>query len=106
MYVGDAQNARGCFLVGSALTEATTDADVRAVLHDAFTGLDALFEGRIARAVEEGDLPADSDVKSLTWIAAAALNGLAVRSRAGEPLETLETWARAAARAICGPPKP
>lgn len=104
IYVGDAENARGCFLVGTALTEATTDPDIRAILHDAFAGLDVLFEARIARAVEEGDLPAGSDVKALTWIAAAALNGLAVRSRSGEPLETLEGWARAAARAICGPP--
>lgn len=105
IYVGDAENARGCFLVGTALTEATTDAEVRAVLHDAFHGLDTLFEARLARAVAEGDLPPDSDIKALTWIASAALNGLAVRSRAGEPLEALQGWAEAAARAICGPPK-
>lgn len=106
IYVGDAQNARGCFLVGTALTEATTDADVRTILHNAFGQLDALFEERLTRGLAEGELPAASDVKALTWIAAAALNGLAVRSRAGEPTETLESWARAAARAICGSPKP
>lgn len=105
IYVGDAENARGCFLVGTALTEATTDAEVRAVLRDAFHGLDALFEARLTQAAAEGDLPPGSDVKALTWIASAALNGLAVRSRAGESPETLEGWARAAARAICGPPK-
>lgn len=105
IYVGDAEHARGCFLVGTALTEATTDAEVRAILQDTFTRLDTLFEARLTRAVTDGDLPADSDVKALTWIAASALNGLAVRSRAGEAPDTLEGWARAAARAICGPPK-
>ena len=98
MYVGDAQNARGCFLVGTALTEATTDADVRAALHDAFTGLDALFEGRIARAVEEGDLPADSDPADLARYIATIIQGMAVQAAGGASREELQRVAEMALR--------
>lgn len=92
---GDGE-ARGCFVIGTALTEAVGDAEIKAILHEVMHGLDSLLAGRLARAVEEGELPADTDTAALGYLLSTALHGLAMRSRAGEPREALEGWARGA----------
>jgi len=105
IYVGDAENARGCFLVGTALADAIDDAEVREILNRSFSGMDALMTARLAKAVADGDLPAQTEVSSLGFVAMSALHGLAIRSRAGFPRETLDGWAKAAASMVCGPEK-
>lgn len=105
IYVGDAQNGRGCFLVGTALADAIDDADVREILNSSFAGMDAVMTARLEKAVADGDLPVQTDVSSLAFVAMSALHGLAIRSRAGFGKATLEGWARAAAAMVCGPEK-
>ena len=94
---------RGCFLVGTALTEAVGDATIRTPLREALQRLDAAFEVRFRRAVADGELAADSDPKALAQIAGAMLNALAVRARSGEALARLRTTAKATVRLVCGP---
>lgn len=101
IYVDDRDTGRGCFLVGTALADAIGDEDVREVLKTSFEDMDRLMAERLQRAVADGDLPADTDVPSLAFVAMSALHGLAIRSRAGVGRETLEGWARAAAAMVC-----
>ncbi|MFZ5670955.1 MAG: TetR/AcrR family transcriptional regulator [Pseudomonadota bacterium] len=104
IYVGEDDAHRGCFLIGTALTEATHDAEVREILQAAFAGMDDLLRGRFEKAVADGDLPKDSDVAALAFVAISSLHGLAIRARAGVDRATLESWARAAASVVCGAP--
>jgi AcrR family transcriptional regulator len=102
IYVDDRDTGRGCFLVGTALADAIGDEDVREILRVSFEDMDRLMAERITRAIEAGDLPADTDVAALAFVAMSSLHGLAIRSRAGVGRETLEGWAKAAARMVCG----
>ncbi len=102
LYIGDRDSGRGCFLVGTALADAVSDAEVRSVLRQSFEQMDALMAERLRRAVADGDLPADADVPTLTYVAMSALHGLAIRSRAGFSREALGRLASAAAAAVCG----
>ncbi|HYE47016.1 MAG TPA: TetR/AcrR family transcriptional regulator [Caulobacter sp.] len=95
-YLAGDGEARGCFVIGTALTEAVGDPDIKAILHETFTGLDSRLAERLERARAEGELPADADVEALGYLLSAAVHGLAMRSRAGEPREALEGWARGA----------
>jgi TetR/AcrR family transcriptional regulator, copper-responsive repressor len=95
-YTAGEGDARGCFVIGTALTEAVGDDEIKAVLHETFLGLDGLLAGRIQRAIDEGELPATADAASLGYLLSAAVHGLAMRSRAGEPREALDRWAKGA----------
>lgn len=95
-YLAGDGDARGCFVVGTALTEAVGDDDIKALLHETFMGLDGLLGARVQRAIDEGELPPTADVASLGYLLSSAVHGLAMRSRAGEPREALEAWARGA----------
>jgi AcrR family transcriptional regulator len=97
---GDA--ARGCFLIGTAVTEAAGNYQVREQLGDALRAFDRCFETRFRRAQEEGELDAAADPAALGRIASAVLHTLALRSRAGDSRASLRSTADAAVRVICG----
>jgi TetR/AcrR family transcriptional regulator, copper-responsive repressor len=103
LYVSGKEGARGCFLIGTATTEAVKSADVRAALAEQLRELDEIFEARLRRARARGDLPADADPKALAKLASAVLHSLALRSRAGDSRAALETIAAAGVAALCGP---
>lgn len=94
--------SRGCFLTGTALTEALGDPEVRRVLDETFTGIQGKFEARLRAAVAAGELPGDSDVQGLAFVAASAMHGLAIRARAGGAREAMLRWADATAQALAG----
>jgi len=99
-FVGDGP-ARGCFVVGTAVTEANSDPDVQRMVADGFRTLDACFEKRLARAVTDGELPAGSNVGTLAMLATATLHSIAVRARTGTPRAELRTMARRVVDTIC-----
>jgi AcrR family transcriptional regulator len=94
--------ARGCFLIGTAVTEAMTDADVRERLGRGLREFDRLFEQRLRYAQTHGELAASADPIALAGIASAVLHSLAMRSRAGDSRATLRAMAAAAVALICG----
>jgi AcrR family transcriptional regulator len=100
MYFPAKGRPRGCFGVGTALTEAVEDPLIR----DAFAGglrrIHAGFESCMNRAKSRGELCSDADVETLAGLASAVLSSLAVRSRAGMPRESLDKFAKASAEAI------
>jgi AcrR family transcriptional regulator len=92
---------RGCFLIGTALTEAVGDDSVRAALNASLREIDKAFETRLARAHRSGELQ-HGDPAMLARLASAVLYFLAIRSRAGEPRAALEAVADAGVALICG----
>ncbi len=91
---------KGCFLIGTAVSEAVDDAVVRDALLDALKRLDHAFERRFVRAREAGEIGRDADPRALAQVACAVMNGLAVRARAGEPRESLRRTARQAVECL------
>ncbi len=94
---------RGCFLIGTATTEAMRDADVRTTLGDALREIDAAFEARLRLGQERGELATEADPSILAKLAGAMLHTLALRSRAGASRAELERLADGAVALICGP---
>lgn len=95
--------ARGCFLVGTAATEAVSDDEVRALLGAALREFDAIFETRFRQGQASGEMDAGADVVVLSRIASALLHSLALRSRAGDKRAELAATAAAGITLICGP---
>src|ERR1700744_6227995 len=83
LYFPSKGQPRGCFLIGTATTEAMRDADVRATLAEALREIDTAFEARLRRAQGDGELPSEADPHILAHLAGATLHTLALRSRAG-----------------------
>lgn len=94
--------ARGCFVVGTAITEAVDDPEVRRSVMDGFRTLDTRFETRLRRARDSGELGSDTDPTALALLATATLHTLALRARAGTSRKDLRTLASKAVGVICG----
>ncbi len=93
-------DGRGCFLVGTAATEAVADPDVRALLAKALQALDGPLETRIRRAIDEGELDPGVDPREHARLASAMMHSLAIRARAGDTRSSLAAMGRAAARLL------
>lgn len=93
---------RGCFLIGTAVTEAVTDPRIRQALAGALAELDGLFRDRLARAQAAGELAAGTDITALAKLATAILNGMAVRARAGGDPQDLAQPGQAFIDLLCG----
>jgi len=85
-------NAVGCFIVSSAVPESTTNPEIRQRAAAVLAALDAALERRLKRAVEDRELPRNTDTAALGRLAAAILHSLAVRTRAGTRRKALETF--------------
>jgi AcrR family transcriptional regulator len=102
LYFGnEGDSARGCFLIGTAATEAQADEEVQHKLKAALASFDAEFEARIVRAQAEGEIDSAIDSKLLAQIASSILHSLAVRSRAGDSKESLCRLATKGCDMIC-----
>jgi AcrR family transcriptional regulator len=92
---------RGCFAIGTAMTEAVGDPEVQASLAEGLSTLDAQFEARLRVARERGELSDDADPTALAMLASAVLHTIAIRARAGVPRTDLQAIARKVVRVIC-----
>jgi AcrR family transcriptional regulator len=95
-------SARGCFLIGTAATEAVASEPVRQVLGESLIAFDRAIEARIRLAQESGEIAAGADPETLARLASAVMHSLAIRARAGEPRAALEALAEGGVRLICG----
>jgi TetR/AcrR family transcriptional regulator, copper-responsive repressor len=98
---GDA-GAQGCYLIGTAATEAASDAEIRAVLLESLRSFEALIAARIEQAKKSGEVPRSADADALAMTATAFLHSLAVRSRAGETRTRLKSLIETAIASVCG----
>jgi AcrR family transcriptional regulator len=93
-YIPKGRAARGCFMIGSALTEAVTDPVIRKDVSDGLKEIETRFAERFRAS--RGELAKGGDPKALAKIASAALYSIAIQARAGEPRKDLEAIGRAA----------
>ena len=96
--------ARGCFAIGTATSEAMADPEIRAMLADSTRRLDGAFEARIKAAQKAGEIPPGADTAALAGLATATLHTLAIRARSGVSRDELRGIARKAVAVICGKP--
>jgi len=97
---GDA-GQRGCFLVGTAVTQAVDDPEARNLLARFVAESDALFAARFAKS--RAELAPGIDPEGAAAIAVATLHTLAIRARTGADEASMQKVADAAIALICGP---
>jgi AcrR family transcriptional regulator len=104
IYFSGEGHPRGCFVMGTAVTEAVEDPDIRKSLAAGLRTIDADFEARFRIALERGELKDDADPAALAFLASATMQTIAIRARAGIPRAGLTELARKAVKIICGRP--
>jgi AcrR family transcriptional regulator len=102
IYFSGRGSARGCFVLGTAVTEAAEDAAIRTSVARGLRAIDADFEARFRLAVERGELKPDADPAALAVVASATMHSIAIRARAGARRTELTELARKAVSVICG----
>lgn len=100
LYFSPEEGARGCFVVGTAITEAVEDPEIRRIVADGFRTIDADFEARMRLAIEAGELDKDADPEALAIFATAIMQTIALRARSGSPPEVLRGLAAKAVAII------
>jgi AcrR family transcriptional regulator len=103
IYFSGKGSARGCFVVGTAVTEAGEDTPIRNSVAAGLRLIDADFEARFRVAREKGELQPDADPAALALLASATMHSIAIRARAGVRRTELRELARKAVSVICGP---
>jgi len=83
-YLEGAQGPRGCFLLGTALTESLIREDVGAVLRDAFGRCEEHLEQRFKAARKTGELAKTADPRALAMLVSSTMHELAMLARSGE----------------------
>ncbi len=91
---------RGCFAVGTAVTEAVEDKAIRAELHRGLGAVDQAFADRLRLAHEQGEIPPSADWQGLSQLAVSTLLSLAIRARGGARREDLAGLVRHAVAII------
>ena len=89
-------------MIGTAVTEAVEDAEIRNSLAAGFHSFDTDFETRFRTAQATGELKSNADPAALAVLATATMHSIAVRARAGAPRAELRTLARKAVGVMCG----
>jgi AcrR family transcriptional regulator len=101
VYLAGRDGPRGCFLVGTAVTEATRDEKVRHIVEATFGAFTDLFTERFARAVADGELGPSANPRAFGQLATATLNTLALRARTGANRQVLDALIEATVDAVC-----
>ncbi len=102
LYFSGYDRARGCFVIGTAVTEAVEVSAIRASLAEGIRAFDAAFEAHFRIAQQKGELKAEADPAVLAVLATATMHTIAIRARAGIPRSELSELARKAINVICG----
>jgi AcrR family transcriptional regulator len=102
IYFSGKGNARGCFVIGTAVTEAGEDAAIRNSVAAGLRAIDADFEARFRKAIERGALKPGADPAALAILASATMHTIAIRARTGARRAELREVARKAVSVICG----
>jgi TetR/AcrR family transcriptional regulator, copper-responsive repressor len=100
-YLAGDGGPRGCFLIGTAVTEARRNQEVRAIVESTLDAFTDIFADRFARAALEGEL-APHSATALAHVATATLNTIALRARTGAEPEVFDAIIDATVDVICG----
>ena len=99
MYFSD--GARGCFVVGTAVTEAVDDAEIRSIVAAGLAQARRRFQGTLAPGARGGRAEQGADIDALAMLASATMHTLAIRARTGSSRSELAKLARKAVGVIC-----
>ncbi len=102
LYFADPKAPLGCFLIGTAASEAARDARVRDRLGSGLRKLTLTFEARFRAAQKRGELAREVSPGVLADLAGAVLHSIALRARAGDSRSSLRAFSREAVRWLCG----
>jgi AcrR family transcriptional regulator len=100
-YFSERGSARGCFVLGTAVTEAFEDSAIRKSVATGVRMTDAAFEARLRAARDKGELKPDADLEALAVLASATMHTIAIRARAGARRAELLEIASKAVGVIC-----
>lgn len=100
IYFSGDEHVRGCFVVGTAITEALGDPEIQDVITGGFRKLDTDFEARLRQARDAGELKKDADPEALAMLVSATMHTIAIRARAGASREELRKLAQKAVGVI------
>jgi AcrR family transcriptional regulator len=95
----DRDKTRGCLIVSGALAAGEEAETVRQELAQLRQAIVKMFRERFKRAVQDGDLPAETDCATLARYIATVLGGLAVQAASGTTEKELRLVAAMAMRA-------
>lgn len=84
----------GCFMMSTALPEASIDPELSARVRRALESLQRAFLRRFQRAIEAGQIPPDSDPEALAMIMGGGHSEISARARAGYTREELRDTGR------------
>jgi AcrR family transcriptional regulator len=96
IYLSGDAGPRGCFTVMTAVSEAVSDPEIRAMVLEGFSELDKAFTACFRLAKENGELPQTADPMVLAQLASATIHSIAVRARARVPRKELEAIVKGA----------
>jgi TetR/AcrR family transcriptional regulator, copper-responsive repressor len=99
-YLAGETAPRGCFLIGTSVTEATRDEQVRAAVDETFEAFTAAFTARFEVAAADGEL-APLAPTALAQLATATLNTIALRIRTGASPETIDALIDSTVAVVC-----
>lgn len=97
-YLTGANGPRGCFLVGTALTESLMREDVGAVVRDAFGRCEDALEGRFKRAKKDGEIAKTADARAFAMLVSSTMHELSMLARAGAKKDALAQRANLATK--------
>lgn len=89
LYADPSGRPLGCLVIGTALPVAAADDDIRAILAQTLSRIDATLERRLSRARQAGELPSGTEPAALATLLGAVLQSLAIRARAGATRDDL-----------------
>lgn len=92
---------RGCFLIGTAVTQAVDDADAREILAGFIADMDRAFQARFEK--DGAQLAAGLSPAIAAPLASATFHTLAIRARTGAGEAELKAIGLGAVALICGP---
>ncbi|OBI50967.1 hypothetical protein A5707_14240 [Mycobacterium kyorinense] len=99
-YLAGDDGPRGCFLIGTAVTEARHNEKVRVVIESTFEAFTQLFTDRFEQAERDGEL-APLAPAALAHLATGTLNTLALRTRTGATPDVINAIIDAAVQVSC-----
>jgi AcrR family transcriptional regulator len=97
-FTGD-DTPRGCLLASATASGSSAAEDVQRAVADIRRGIAANLAARIARDIEDGALPANTDAAALAGMVVALIQGMSVLARDGASRDTLQAVAKAAMKA-------
>jgi TetR/AcrR family transcriptional regulator, copper-responsive repressor len=100
--IGD-DGPRGCFLVGTTVTEAARDKWLRSLIDSTLDRFTDLFRARFEQAARDGELTPSPSPEALAEIATATLTNLALRTRTAAKGDVIDRLIEATVEVICRP---